>query len=63
MYNYSDDKRFWEGYKAYKLKHKVKDDSMLNYYKALYHMKLLRELGKNNGIGYNVKYDDKVEMG
>ena len=63
MYDYTNDKRFWEGYKLYKLKHKVSDDSKLRDYKISYHFTLLKELGKNNFLGYNKNDDNKIEMG
>ena len=63
MYDYTNDKRFWEVYKLYKLKHKVCDDSKLRDYKVSYHSRLLRELGKNNFLGYNNNDDNKIEMG
>ena len=63
MYDYTNDKRFWEGYKLYKLKHKVTDDSKLLDFRVKYHLDLLRELGKNNWMRYNNNDDNKIEMG
>lgn len=63
MKDYSTDKRFQAGYILYKNKHNIKDDSMLREYIVKYNLDLLRELGRNNGIGYNKKYDNKVEVG
>ena len=63
MYDYSNDKVFWEGYKLYKLKHKVTDDSKLLDFKVKYQLDVLRELGKNNFLGYNKTNDNKIEVG
>lgn len=63
MKEYLSDQKFQKGYQLYKLKHNIKDDSMLRNYIVKYNTELLRELGKNNGFGYNKNYDDKVEMG
>ena len=63
MYDYSNDKVFWEGYKLYKLKHKVTDDSKLLDFKVKYQLDVLRELGKNNLLRYNKTNDNKIEVG
>jgi hypothetical protein len=63
MHDYSNDKVFWEGYKLYKLKHKVSDDSKLLDFKVKYQLDSLRELGRNNRMRYNKKDDNKIEMG
>jgi hypothetical protein len=63
MDDYSNDKVFWEGYKLYKLKHKLSDDSKLLDFKVKYQLDSLRELGRNNRMRYNKKDDNKIEMG
>ena len=63
MYDYSKDKRFWAGYKEYKLKNNSSDNSLLSFYKIIYQHKLLAELGRNNFSRYNSNNDNKIEMG